>query len=305
MCPSESVGTGPVTRWHNFKFWELSAPFQVSRGRVWHLPEGLEEVASACLKSPRWQRWLVPAPRAPVGGVLLPGSSHRDRSSYGCPTPFLVHLLIVVSCISGRPRLLPSTHSVVTAWPLQAVSVPKPGPLPGTELQSLSCSTQPHPHWQRSLSGWGTQDGCANPLCRLFFVLASTNWLLFSPFRLQNSPSVQSNFSTGEEPSQGAGNFSPSHLPPQGTGPMLILSFSYSLCPTWLRGHFLVFSDIWGLLSVLSSCSVWIIALIDVFSMFLWRAVNSASYSSAILVASLSIHYWWTHWLFLSFGCCD
>ena len=60
-------------------------------------------------------------PGAPVGSVLLPGSTHRERSSFGGPTPLLMHLPIMVPCLSGGPRLL-STPSVATAQPLQAVS---------------------------------------------------------------------------------------------------------------------------------------------------------------------------------------
>ena len=33
--------------------------FQVSQGRAWCLPAGLEEVASTCLWSPRWRQQLA------------------------------------------------------------------------------------------------------------------------------------------------------------------------------------------------------------------------------------------------------
>ena len=62
-------------------------------------------------------------------------------------------------------------------------------------------------------------------------------------FRLLTSLSIQSNFSDGEEPSQGAGSIPPSQLPPQSSGPVLIPSFSFSFCPSWLHGGFLVFFD--------------------------------------------------------------
>lgn len=54
-----------------------------------------------------------------------------------------MHLPITVPCFSGVPKLLSSTLSVATAQPPQAVSAPNPCPLPGTELWSLSFSTQP------------------------------------------------------------------------------------------------------------------------------------------------------------------
>ena len=56
------------------------------------------------------------------------------------------------------------------------------------------------------------------------------------------------------------------------------LSFSFTFCPTQLCGGFLVFLDVWSLLLTISSCSVWIIPLVDVFSMFLREKVNSMSY---------------------------
>lgn len=53
---------------------------------------------------------------------------------YGSASPLLMHFPIIVTCL-WRPQFLPSTHSVAMAQTLQALSAPKPGPLPGTELQ--------------------------------------------------------------------------------------------------------------------------------------------------------------------------
>ena len=102
---------------------------------------GLEEVACACLWSSRWRQQFAPSPRAPVGGVLLPRSVYSIRNSFGGPASLLVHFPRMVSCLSGGPRLLPSTPPVAVAQPLQALPVPNHGPLSGTELQSLSFST--------------------------------------------------------------------------------------------------------------------------------------------------------------------
>ena len=111
-------------------------------------------LASACTSGRGSQCWpLEPkmvvvtraCARSPVGSVLLHWNVHRDRSSYGGPTPLLMCLPIMVPCLSGGPRLLPSTPSVAMTRLLQAISAPNPGPLPGTQLQSLSFSTLPQP----------------------------------------------------------------------------------------------------------------------------------------------------------------
>ena len=92
-----------------------------------------------------------------------------------------MHLPIMVSYLSGGPSLFPSKPSVAMAGTLQAVFLSNPVPFPGTELRSLSFSTQLHPHWQRTISVWGAQGGGADPLFKLLSVLPSTNWWLLSP----------------------------------------------------------------------------------------------------------------------------
>lgn len=76
---------------------------------------------------------------------LLPGSTHMERISYDGPIPLLVNLPKMVTCLSDGPRLLPSTPSVAITQLFQAVSIPNPGPLCGTELWSLSFSTKTPP----------------------------------------------------------------------------------------------------------------------------------------------------------------
>ena len=72
---------------------------------------------------------------APVGSVLLPENSRRERSSYGGPAPLLVHPPVMAACLSGVPRLLLCTPSVATVQPLQAVSAqPTPVLPPGSGL---------------------------------------------------------------------------------------------------------------------------------------------------------------------------
>ena len=196
-----------------------------SRGGTLHLSSGLREVFSAGLWSPRWQQWLASTPWAPVGNVLLPESARKDRSSCGSlpPSPLPSH----------GPRLLPSTPSVATAWPLQAVSAPNPAPLPGTEIWSLHGWPLPHP--QRTISDWGEQGDEADPLCRLRSILPSTNRC--SPLSDHETLPLSGLIALRGGVFQGMGAF----FPLQGTGPVLVPYFSFSLCPARLRGGVLVF----------------------------------------------------------------
>ena len=46
--------------------------------------------------------------------------------------------------------------------------------------------------------------------------------------------------------------------------------FSFFFCPTQVRGVFLVFWEVWGLLPAFSRCSVGVVPHVDVFLMYLW-----------------------------------
>ena len=46
--------------------------------------------------------------------------------------------------------------------------------------------------------------------------------------------------------------------------------FSFFFCPTQVRGDFLAFWEVWGLLLVFSRCSVGVVPHVDVFLMYLW-----------------------------------
>ena len=98
-------------------------------------------------------------------------------------------LPIMVTFCSGRPRLFPSTPSVATAQPLQAVSTPNPGPLPWNEPWSLSFSTQPPSSLTEECLSLGSTGGQYRPsvqvtLCFVFHKLVEALPLL----RFQNSP---------------------------------------------------------------------------------------------------------------------
>ena len=79
-------------------------------------------VLGTCLRV--LERQLAPTPRAPAGGVLLPRSSRREAHPYDglAPLPGLPPYL------SGGPSLLPSTPSVATLQPLQAIFM-RPAPV--------------------------------------------------------------------------------------------------------------------------------------------------------------------------------
>ena len=94
-----------------FSFHAL--PGQLGQGLV---PALGSHSSSPCLPlEPTMVMMTFTAPGSPVGGVLLPGSAHRERSFYGGPAPLLMPLPIMVACLSGGPRLLPNTPSVATA----------------------------------------------------------------------------------------------------------------------------------------------------------------------------------------------
>ena len=112
-------------------------------GQACRLLSGLIMTACAWLWSPQWGQQLAPASRAHASSVLLPGSIHRERSSYGGPAPLLMHPPIMVHasqvgpgffrahpqlpqpsllrlCLHSQPQSSP------WVWPLKSVSAPAP-----------------------------------------------------------------------------------------------------------------------------------------------------------------------------------
>lgn len=113
-----------------------------NEGRTWHLLTSLIEAASACLWSLRWQQWLTPAPRAPRGGALLPGSAHREKSTYGGPTSLLVSLFLNNGGLPLWQAQAPSDHtlSFYNLTSSDCFCTSNPSPSPGSDLQILSFS---------------------------------------------------------------------------------------------------------------------------------------------------------------------
>ena len=143
----------------------------------------------------------------------------------------------------------------------------------GSDLQSPSLSSQPHPLWrvsrQASQAGecWSAPILCVgiSPLCPLH----PCCWALLHgseaspPYpRLHQWRGflVYGNFSSFTAPS-----------PRCRSHPYSFVSvFSFFFCPTQVRGHFLAFWEVWGLLSMFSRCLVGVISHVDVFLMYLW-----------------------------------
>lgn len=223
----------------------------------------------------------MPAPGAPIGAAFLPGNIHRERSSYCGPTLLLMCLPIMVTCLSGRPKLLHNIPLIVIADLFRLFPYLTLGLSLGSELWVWASAPNPHLHWQEEYLRLGSQCGDVNLLCRLFLTvccflllgleaLPLSGWI--SPL-VRSLPKVQniSSFMVLSQQKRSHSNY-------------------FFLFPSWLCGSFLSF---WKF-HVFCQCSVCVLyesfltcgCISIVFSMFLWKEVNSASYSSAILISS-------------------
>ena len=110
---------------------------QESGGSAWHLLLGLGVAVHSHLWGLGWPQWLAPAPRTPVGSVLLP-NGHRERSSYGALSPLPMHPLNngtwYLSSAPASSEYLVCCYRVASSGCLHAAN---PGPLPGSDLWSL------------------------------------------------------------------------------------------------------------------------------------------------------------------------
>ena len=70
---------------------------------------------------------------------------------------------------------------------------------------------------------------------------------------------------------------------------LLSLFFLYFFCPTQVRGEFLAFWEVWGLLPAFSRCSVAVVPHVDVFLMYLWGGMWSPRLT---LLPSWSSSFW-------------
>ena len=142
----------------------------------------------------------------------------------------------------------------------------------GSDLRSPSLSSQPPSALageQTSLSGWWVLVG-TDPLCRNLSALPSTPlllrsppWLRSFPLRPPQSPPVKG------LPSVWKPFLLHSSLP-EGQALSLFFYLCFFFCPTQVRGEFLAFWEVWGLLPAFSRCSVGVVLHVDVFLMYLW-----------------------------------
>ena len=107
---------------------------QESGGSDWHLLLGLVVSVHSHLWGLEWPQRRVPAPRTPVGSVLLP-NGHRERGSYGSLTPLPMHPLnngtwYLSSAPASSEYLLCCYHPASSG----CLHAANPCPLPGSDL---------------------------------------------------------------------------------------------------------------------------------------------------------------------------
>ena len=144
----------------------------------------------------------------------------------------------------------------------------------GSDLRSPSLISPPSPTpagEQTSLSGWWVLVS-TDPLCGNLSALPSAPLLLCSPPWLRSFPPTLPTPCLCQ--SRGflvCGNVSYISLPEvEVLSLFFCLCFFFFLCPTQVRGNFVAFWEVWGLLPVCSRCSVGVVPHVDVFLMYLW-----------------------------------
>ena len=143
----------------------------------------------------------------------------------------------------------------------------------GSDLWSLSLSSQPPPDSeveQTSLSGWWVLVG-TDPLCGNLSALPSAPLLLHSPPWLRSFPPAHPPFPLVKElPSVWKPFLLHSSLPEVQVCPYSFVSvFSFFFCPAQVRGKFLAFWEVWGLLQAFSRCSIGVLPHVGVFLLYL------------------------------------
>ena len=182
----------------------------------------------------------------------------------------------MVSCLLGSSRHFPGLlpHYLWCTCPLQAVFMqPTPVLSLGSDLWSPSLSSQPSPSVageQTSLAGWWMLVG-TDPLCGNLSSLPSAPLLLRSPLSLWSFRPAHPPHLCQWRGFLGCGNFSSFTAPSQVCRSLpysFVCVFSFFFCPTQVRGEFLAFWEVWGLLPPFSRCSVGVVP--HVFLMYLW-----------------------------------
>lgn len=212
---------------------------------------------------------------------LLAWEHSQGKKFLSCgPTLLLMCLPIMVTCLSGRPKLLHNIPLIVIAdlfrlFPYLTL------PFLGLSSGVWSFSTQSPPPLTRGVSQVGITVWWCQPSMQVIL-----NSLLLSPLRPWSSSSYP-----GWSPHwweaflQGTGIFLPSWFSPSRKGPILIIFFFF--LPDYVEVSYLFESLMSSVM--LSMCSIWIISLCGcisiVFSMFLWKGGTLLPTPPAILIS--------------------
>ena len=224
----------------------------------------------------------MPISGAHLSGALNPLSSHtreqrgkkKPLASWAAPDSFLDSLL--ASCGTLAP------------FRLRSRSQPQSSPWDLTKARASAPSSRPPRRVNRQASWAG---GCwsALILCAGISLLCPPHPCCCSllcgseplPLRHPQSPPAK------WFPSVWKPFLLHSSLPLVQVLSLFFLSvFSFLFCPTQVRGEFLAFWEVWGLLPAFSRCSVGVVPHVDVFLMYLWEEVSSMSFYSTVLISS-------------------
>ena len=169
------------------------------------------------------------------------------------------------------PDSLPASCGALA--PSGCVHAANPSPLPAIRLKPKPQLPAPPTlaAEQTSLSGWWVLLGTA-PLCGSLSALPSAPLWLRSPPWPQSSPLCYPQSPPAKELLV-CGHLSsftaPSHW--CRSRPYSFVSvFSFFFCPTQVRGEFLAFWEVGGLLPAFSGCSIGAVPRVDVFLMYVW-----------------------------------
>ena len=131
-------------------------------------------------------------------------------------------------------------------------------------------------------------------LCRNLSTLPSTPLLLHSPpwLWISHPPSSHPYQWRGSLVCGNFSSFTPLSQRCRSHPYYFVYVFSFFFCPTQVRGDFLDFWEVWGLLPVFSRCSVGVVPHVDVFLMYLWGGRWSSRLTPPPSWRSLTKHSW-------------
>ena len=167
----------------------------------------------------------------------------------------------------------PASCGTVAPFRLCSHSQPQSSPW---DLTSEAWASAPSPHLPRPVSRQASQAGecCSAPiLCAGISPLCSLHPCCYALLAVFEAYPPSTHFLHQWGGFLVCGIFSSFIAPSQRSKshPCSFVSvFSFLFCPTHVRGDFLAFWEVWGLLPVFSRCSVGVVPCIDEFLMYLW-----------------------------------